>query len=59
MGVWLSVARWHRPRLGLGAPRPRLPQELPGTATRNDPEVLGSSSFCLFCGFGCCFPTLR
>ncbi|KAJ8783208.1 hypothetical protein J1605_009816 [Eschrichtius robustus] len=39
-------------QLDLGVPRPDLSRELPGTATRNDPEVLGSSSFCLLFGFG-------
>lgn len=56
---WLYVARWHRPRFVPGVSRSDLPRELPGKATKNRPEVLGSSCFCLFFGFGCCFPTLR
>lgn len=48
----LCVARRHRPRFGLGASRLGLRGELPGTAARSHPEVLGSSSFCFF-GVGC------
>lgn len=49
LAVCRAVAQT-RSRFGLGALWPDLPRELPGTATRNRPEALGSSSFCFWFG---------
>lgn len=69
LGGWPWHGSVHRP-VGLG--HPRLSHRLivrdwkwcgsapcDAGASLIDPEVLGSCSFCLFFGFGCCFPTLR